>query len=59
MNTKGLLADEKNVTLLRILEKNPSTPISQLARRIGMSDPAVKERILRLEESGILAGYRL
>lgn len=24
-----------------------------------MSDPAVKERLLRLEESGILAGYRL
>jgi Lrp/AsnC family leucine-responsive transcriptional regulator len=24
-----------------------------------MSNPAVKERVLRLEESGILAGYRL
>src|SRR5215472_4544975 len=59
MNNKGLLADHKNLTLLRLLEKNPRTPISQLARRIGMSNPAVKERILRLEESGILAGYRL
>jgi Lrp/AsnC family leucine-responsive transcriptional regulator len=59
MNNKGLLADDKNLTLLRLLEKNPRTPISQLARRIGMSNPAVKERILRLEESGILAGYRL
>jgi Lrp/AsnC family leucine-responsive transcriptional regulator len=59
MNRKGLLADETNVTLLRLLEKNPRAPISQLARRVGMSDPAVKERILRLAESGILAGYRL
>jgi len=59
MNNKGLLADDKNLTLLRLLEKNPRVPISQLARRIGMSNPAVKERILRLEESGILAGYRL
>jgi len=59
MNNKGLLTDDKNVTLLRLLEKNPRAPISQLARRIGMSNPAVKERILRLEESGILAGYRL
>jgi Lrp/AsnC family transcriptional regulator, leucine-responsive regulatory protein len=59
MNNKGLLADDKNVTLLRLLEKNPRAPISQLARRVGMSNPAVKERILRLEESGILAGYRL
>src|SRR5262249_45039294 len=59
MNNKGLLADHKNLTLLRLLEKNPRAPISQLARRIGMSNPAVKERILRLEETGILAGYRL
>jgi Lrp/AsnC family transcriptional regulator, leucine-responsive regulatory protein len=59
MNNKGLLADRTNLTLLRLLEKNPRAPISQLARRVGMSDPAVKERILRLEESGILAGYRL
>src|SRR5262249_39204326 len=59
MNNKGLLADDKNLILLRLLEKNPRTAISQLARRIGMSNPAVKERILRLEESGILAGYRL
>lgn len=59
MNNKGLLADDKNLILLRLLEKNPRAPISQLARRIGMSNPAVKERLLRLEESGILAGYRL
>lgn len=59
MNNKAILTDRINVTLLRLLEKNPRTPISQLARRIGMSNPAVKERILRLEETGILAGYRL
>jgi Lrp/AsnC family transcriptional regulator, leucine-responsive regulatory protein len=59
MNNKGLLSDHKNVSLLRLLEKNPRAPISQLARRIGMSNPAVKERLLRLEEAGILAGYRL
>lgn len=59
LNGKGLLADRKNVNLLRLLEKNPRTPISQLARQIGMSNPAAKERVLRLEESGILSGYRL
>ena len=59
MNNKGLLTDDKNIELLRLLEKNPRAPISRLARRIGMSNPAVKERLLRLEESGVLAGYRL
>jgi Lrp/AsnC family leucine-responsive transcriptional regulator len=59
MNSKGLLADRKNLEVLRLLQKRPRTPISELARKIGMSNPAVKERVLRLEESGILAGYRL
>jgi Lrp/AsnC family leucine-responsive transcriptional regulator len=59
MNNKDFVTDRKNLELLRLLQKNPRTPISQLARRVGMSNPAVKERILRLEESGVLAGYRL
>ena len=59
MNNKGLLADQKNLDLLCLLQKKPRAPISELARRIGMSNPAVKERVVRLEESGILAGYRL
>lgn len=59
MNNKALLEDSKNLVLLRLLEKNPRTPVSKLARRVGMSNPAVKERLIRLEESGILAGYRL
>lgn len=59
MNNQDILKDHKNLALLRLLEKNPRAPISHLARRIGMSNPAAKERILRLEETGILAGYRL
>ena len=59
MNNKGILTDQKNLELLRLLQKNPRAPISQLARRVGMSNPAVKERVLKLEESGVLAGFRL
>lgn len=59
MNNKGILADHKNLELLRLLQKNPRASISELARRIRMSNPAVKERVVRLEESGILSGYRL
>src|SRR5947209_6892806 len=59
MNNKGILTDAKNVELLQLLQKNPRAPISKLARKVGMSNPAVKERVLRLEESGVLAGFRL
>jgi Lrp/AsnC family transcriptional regulator, leucine-responsive regulatory protein len=54
-----LLRDERNRELLRLLRDDPRMATSELARRIGMSAPAVRERLLRLEEAGVIAGYRL
>jgi Lrp/AsnC family transcriptional regulator, leucine-responsive regulatory protein len=33
--------------------------MSALARRVGMSAPAVTERVQRLERTGVITGYRL
>ena len=54
-----LLHDPRNVELLSLLGDNPRLGISELARRIGMSAPAVRERVLRLEDAGVIRGYRL
>jgi len=54
-----LLRDNTNLELLHLLRGDPRMPTSELARRVGMSAPAVRERVLRLEEAGIIAGYRL
>ena len=54
-----LLLDARNVKLLRLLRDDPRRSVSEMARRSGMSAPAVRERIQRLEESGIIRGYRL
>ncbi len=54
-----LLCDKRNVELLALLRDDPRMGISELARRIGMSAPAVRERVVRLEEAGIVRGYRL
>jgi Lrp/AsnC family transcriptional regulator, leucine-responsive regulatory protein len=54
-----LLRDSRNLALLRLLAADPRTGVADLARRIGMSAPAVRERLLRLEEAGVIAGYRL
>jgi Lrp/AsnC family leucine-responsive transcriptional regulator len=59
LQASELLRDERNVALLRLLRENPRAGISELAREIEMSAPAVRERLLRLEESGVIAGYRL
>ena len=54
-----LLTDGRNVELLQLLRRNPRMGIAELARRVRMSAPAVRERVQRLQESGIIEGYRL
>src|SRR5262245_23848264 len=54
-----LLKDARNVQIIRLLQTDPRTSISELARRIGMSAPAAKERLVRLEEAGVIRGYRI
>lgn len=53
------LLDAINVRLLQELQGNPRLPMSALARRVKMSAPAVTERVKRLEDAGVIAGYRL
>lgn len=53
------LLDEVNRRLLALLEEDPRRSAAELARRVGMSAPAVRERIGRLEEAGVIRGYRL
>ncbi len=59
LQVSELLRDARNVELLRLLCGDPRIGTSELARRVGMSAPAVRERVLRLEEAGVIRGYRL
>jgi Lrp/AsnC family leucine-responsive transcriptional regulator len=54
----GLL-DGVNARLLGELRRDPRLTMAELARRVGMSSPAVTERVRRMEEAGVIAGYRL
>jgi Lrp/AsnC family leucine-responsive transcriptional regulator len=51
--------DEVNLRILAELRREPRLTMAALGRRIGMSSPAVTERVRRLEEVGVIAGYRL
>ena len=55
----SLLADPVNVLILTELGGNPRIAMSELGRRVGLSAPAVTERVARLERCGVIAGYRL
>ena len=51
--------DAVNLRVLSQLQANPRLSMSELARRVGMSAPAVTERVQRLEAAGVIVGYRL
>ena len=53
------MLDQTNVRLLGELHANPRISMSALGRRVGMSAPAVTERVQRLERAGVILGYRL
>jgi len=53
------VADPLNRRILGELQLNPRLTMTELGRRVGLSSPAVTERVRRLEESGVIRGYRL
>jgi len=55
----NLLSDARNVELLAALLEDPRQPVTRLAAAVGMSAPAVKERLNRLEDAGVIRGCRL
>lgn len=52
------LLDDIGWQLLRDLQENARLPFAELGRRVGLSLPAVAERVRRMEEAGIIMGYR-
>jgi Lrp/AsnC family transcriptional regulator, leucine-responsive regulatory protein len=50
--------DEANLRLLAELQQDARLSFAELGRRVGLSSPAVAERLGRLEESGVITGYR-
>ncbi len=51
--------DEVNRRLLELLTDNPRAGVPELAKAVGMSAPAVRERVNRLHDTGVIRGYRL
>lgn len=57
-NDRGPL-DAVDRRLLALLGEDARTSVAELARQVGMSAPAVRERLGRLEETGVIRGYRV
>jgi Lrp/AsnC family leucine-responsive transcriptional regulator len=53
-----LSIDATNGLLLAELQEDARLSLAELGRRVGLSAPAVAERLQRLERDGVVRGYR-
>ena len=49
--------DPTNQQLITALQADARLSLAELGRRVGLTAPAVGERLGRLEESGVIRGY--
>ena len=50
--------DDTNLALLAELQADARLSLAELGRRVGLSAPAVADRLARLEGSGVIRGYK-
>lgn len=50
--------DQTDWRIIAELQRDGKLSYNQLARRVNLSSPAVAERVRRLEQSGVIAGYQ-
>ena len=53
------MLDSTDIQILNILQENGKITNAELARQIGMAPSGVLERVKKLEQKGIIAGYEV
>lgn len=54
-----MTVSDRDRALLALLSENARMPVTELARKLGLSRTTVQARIERLEADGVIAGYGL
>jgi Lrp/AsnC family transcriptional regulator, leucine-responsive regulatory protein len=57
-SAEGVPLDATNRALLAELQADARLSLAELGRRVGLSSPAVADRLQRLERGGVITGYR-
>ena len=50
--------DATDLEILELLQENCKQPLAAIGQKVGLSAPSVLERIHKLEEAGVVIGYK-
>ncbi|RKP47971.1 Lrp/AsnC family transcriptional regulator [Cohnella endophytica] len=50
--------DQLDISLLKLLQEDGRMTVSELSKKMALSRPSISERLLRLQEKGIIQGYQ-
>ncbi len=51
--------DQLNWKILEALQSNARISFSEIGRKVGLTSPAVAERVKKMEDKGIIKGYKV
>ena len=54
---RALGVDATDCSILELLQENCKQPLAAIGEKVGLSAPAIVERIHKLEEAGVIQGY--
>jgi Lrp/AsnC family transcriptional regulator, leucine-responsive regulatory protein len=54
----GVVPDERDLLIVAALQEDARATYADVARRVGLSASSVHQRVRRLEEAGVIRGYR-
>jgi len=52
-----LVLDKKDRLILEALQRDARESLSAIGKRVGLSQPAMSERVRKLEDAGVIEGY--
>ncbi len=51
--------DKLNWAILEELQKNARASFSEIGRKVGLTSPAVAERVKKMEDAGVISSYKV
>ncbi|EAQ99953.1 Lrp/AsnC family transcriptional regulator [Maribacter sp. HTCC2170] len=58
MNSLNTSIDDLNWRILECLQENARESFASIGRKVGLTPPAVAERVKKLEDLGVILGYK-